>query len=188
MSCSRKSVILGIVCFFAASSLQAEEIQWRADYAAARQEARESNRPLLMDFGTANCTWCKKLDASTFRDPAVIKQINEQFIAVKVDADKSRELTTALNIDSFPTLVFAAPDGKILGMQKGFVEAAAFNQQLRHAHADSVAHVATAAPKPAVGVDVAATPAVLAVRITAPPVTAPAPKPRATVGNWRVLC
>ncbi len=127
---SRQSVILGVICFLAGSPLQAEEIQWRVDYAAARREARETNRPLLMDFGTANCTWCRKLEATTFRDPAVIKLVNEQFIAVKVDADRSKELTAALNIQSFPTLVFAASDGKILGTQKGFVEAAALQSAI----------------------------------------------------------
>ncbi|MBL8795301.1 MAG: DUF255 domain-containing protein [Planctomycetia bacterium] len=115
----------------------AEEIQWRQDYHAARQEAKTTNRPLVMDFGTANCFWCKKLDGSTFREPAIIRQLNEQFIPLKIDAEREAQLTQQLNIRSFPTLVFAAPDGRILGKHAGFVEAAQFGQQLRRALADS---------------------------------------------------
>src|SRR5207302_1153553 len=39
-------------------------------------------------------------------------------------------LAEALRVQSFPTLVFAGPDGKILGYQEGFVEAEALKTQL----------------------------------------------------------
>jgi uncharacterized protein YyaL (SSP411 family) len=59
-----------------ASSAQAQEVHWVADYNTARREARESQRPLMLDFGTVNCTWCRQLDATTFRDP---KRLSNKF-------------------------------------------------------------------------------------------------------------
>ena len=50
-------------------------------------------------------------------------------VAVRIDADKDPRLVKALNIQSYPTLVFAASDGKILGIHEGFVDAAKFRQQ-----------------------------------------------------------
>jgi uncharacterized protein YyaL (SSP411 family) len=106
-------------------------VQWRAGYGAARKEAEEKDRPLILDFGTEDCFWCKKLDATTLRDPAVVALLNGRFVPLKVDAYKEAVLTQALRIQSYPTLVLAAPDGKILGALEGYVEAGRFYEHLR---------------------------------------------------------
>src|SRR5438309_10133259 len=92
----------------------AQEVEWRTDYNKARQEAVEKNRPLILDFGTEDCFFCKKLDTTTFRDPSVTAVLNKSFIPLKVDADKERPLAQALRIDHFPTLVIARPDRTVL--------------------------------------------------------------------------
>lgn len=119
-----------LVLALSAAPAAAQQTPWRTDYAAARREAKETNRPLVIDVGTENCCWCQKLDATTFRDPDVVRLLSERFVAVKVQAAQQRELVDTLRIQSFPTLVFAAPDGKILGLHEGYVEAPKFQQQL----------------------------------------------------------
>jgi thioredoxin-like negative regulator of GroEL len=113
-----------------AAPVAAQDVPWRYDYNAARKEAKEKNKPIVLDFGTANCHWCKQLDATTFRDPGIIKALTDRFIPVKIDAGKDPELAQALGINSYPTLVFAAPNGKVLGQQDGYIEAAALSRQL----------------------------------------------------------
>jgi thioredoxin-related protein len=108
----------------------AQQVQWRTDYNTARKEATEKGRPLLIDFGTENCFWCKKLDLSTFRDPAVVALLNEQFVALKVDAEREAILTQTLRIQQYPTLVLAGPDGKIIGVLEGYQEAPRLAEQL----------------------------------------------------------
>jgi thioredoxin-related protein len=100
-----------------------QEVQWRYDYNVARQEAHTRKRPILIDFGTESCFWCKRLDASTFRDAAVVKLLNERFIPLKIDAQRDAPLADALRIQSYPTLVFASSDGRIMATQEGYVEA-----------------------------------------------------------------
>jgi thioredoxin-related protein len=107
---------------FAGGAASADDVKWRTDYAAARKEAAETGRPLLLDFGTEACFWCKKLDATTFRDPKVVKLLNEQFVPVKIDASRHPQLTGALKIDGFPTLILAAADGKVLGRHAGYAD------------------------------------------------------------------
>jgi thioredoxin-like negative regulator of GroEL len=114
-------------------SAAAEEVNWRSNYNSARKEAQDKNRPLILDFGTENCVWCDKLDASTFKDPAVVALMNEQFIPLKIDAQKNPQLVEALSIQSYPTLVLAAPDGKILDTIEGFRDAAKFQEHLQKA-------------------------------------------------------
>ncbi len=62
----------GLLCWLLLASLApagmvraAEEVQWRRDYGQARQEAAQSGRILVIDFGTETCYWCKQLDERT---------------------------------------------------------------------------------------------------------------------------
>jgi thioredoxin-related protein len=160
-----------LLTFMTVGPLSAQEVQWRYDYTAARREAKEKQRPIVMDFGTSNCFWCKKLDASTFRDPGVVRQLNEQFIPVKIDAEREPGLAQTLRIQSYPTLVFAAPDGRILGSHEGFVEAARFSQQLSRALKESAPLTGVQSPPPSQqSAAVPASQGQLVVRTTAPPV------------------
>jgi thioredoxin-related protein len=123
-------------CTAVVAPLSAQEVPWRFDYNAARKEAKEKNKPIVLDFGIDGCSPCKQLDATTFRDPAVVKALTERFIPVKVNASRDPGLAQALGINSFPTLVFAAPNGKILNQQDGYVDAAHFSRQLDQVVAD----------------------------------------------------
>jgi tetratricopeptide (TPR) repeat protein len=118
------------VCSWACT---AQEIQWRRDYNEARREATEKGKPLLLDFGTENCFWCKKLDATTFRESDIVSAVNERFIPLKIDAQRSVALAEALRIQSYPTLILAAPDGKILGTLEGFLDAPRLQDHLQRA-------------------------------------------------------
>jgi uncharacterized protein YyaL (SSP411 family) len=109
----------------------AEEVAWRSDYPTARREAVEKGRPLVIDFGTENCFWCKKLDAITFKDPTVVSIMNERFIPLRIDANKDAPLAEALHIQSYPTVVLASAEGKILDMQEGFTDAGNFLEKLK---------------------------------------------------------
>jgi len=113
----------------------AQDVKWRHDYQAARKEAAAAGRPLLLDFGTENCFWCKKLDATTFRVPAVVEQLNGRFVLVKIDAEKDEWLARAAAVDSFPTLVLLSPDGKILGRHVGYADTAQLTALLAKAPA-----------------------------------------------------
>jgi thioredoxin-related protein len=132
---SRGSRLFGLAILLALLVMQGkalgQEIEWRFDYNLARKEAEAKGRPLLLDVGTENCFWCKKLDAVTFHDPAVANLLNQRFICLRVDAGKETLLAEALRVRSYPTVVLAGPDGKILGTLEGFMEAARFQEHLQ---------------------------------------------------------
>lgn len=111
----------------------AAEVIWRYDYASARREAMEKRLPLLLDFNTDNCFWCTKYDTTTFRDPTVVALLNERFVPLKVHSTTNAALTDALRIQMFPTIVMAAPDGKILVTVDGYKDASQFVDYLQRA-------------------------------------------------------
>jgi thioredoxin-related protein len=123
-----------ILCLaFATMASAQEQVHWRYHYQAARQEALQKRLPLFLDFSTEWCTYCKKLDVTTFRDPTVVKLLNTHFIPVKLDGTREQKLVDALQIQAYPTLVIADAEGKILKNITGFVDAARMVPQLQEA-------------------------------------------------------
>jgi thioredoxin-related protein len=117
---------------FVAASCQADEIRWRATYRDAYEESVKTGKPMFMDFGSENCYWCKKLDATTLGDADVVKLVNERFIPVRIDATLEVDLVRAVAVQALPTLFVLAPDRTILNRYEGYAEASAILQFLRH--------------------------------------------------------
>ena len=129
----RHAVAAGVwlLLLTAAPWAAADEVRWRYDYNAARQEAQERGLPLLIDFSTEWCGPCKKLDLTTFRDPAIQRLLNEQFIPLKIDGTREKRLVDALRIQAYPTLIIAGSDGRIHRTIEGYVEAARLREHLQ---------------------------------------------------------
>lgn len=127
-------ILLGSVHSSSAQdAVKPSEVKWRTDYTTARKESHEKGLPLVIDFGTVNCFWCKKLDESTFRDARVVATMNEKFIPLKIDAERDVQLREMLRVNVYPTIVVAGPDGRILGTFEGFQETEVFQEKLGRA-------------------------------------------------------
>lgn len=110
----------------------AQDIAWRSDYNRARQEATELGRPIVIDFSSENCYWCRQLETRTFTDPEVAKALSQSCIPIKIDVSRNPQLAQSLNIQTYPTLVYASPEGKILGFHEGFLEAPKLKDHLKN--------------------------------------------------------
>lgn len=60
------------------------------------EEAVEANKlkqkKIFVDVYTNWCGWCKKMDSSTFKDPKVVKYLNDNFYPVKLNAEMKEEV------------------------------------------------------------------------------------------------
>jgi thioredoxin-related protein len=61
-------------------------IQWMSFEEAVAKSKLEPKK-MFIDVYTHWCGWCKKMDASTFKDPAIVKYMNDKYYAVKLDAE-----------------------------------------------------------------------------------------------------
>jgi thioredoxin-related protein len=110
---------------------------WRTDYNTARKEAQQKNLPIFVVISTDNCFYCRKLEATTFRDPGIEKQLTEAFIPLKIDANNNPELAKALRVQAYPTMVLAGADGKIHAFLEGYLDAERLDGHLKRAIAAS---------------------------------------------------
>lgn len=59
----------------------------------AVKAAEKTKKKVFIDCYTDWCGWCKKMDASTFKDPAIVAYMNENFHAVKFNAEQKEAIT-----------------------------------------------------------------------------------------------
>lgn len=98
------------------------KVEWQTDYDTARKLSKDSGKMIFLVFSTQECVYCRKLEATSFKDPQVAKMLSDDFIPLKVDGNASPNLAKALRIKLYPSIVMAAPDGKIIGFLEGYME------------------------------------------------------------------
>jgi thioredoxin-related protein len=71
---------------------KATPIKWVTLEEAAALSKKEP-RKIFIDVYTDWCGWCKKMDQSTFTDPAVADYVNKKYYAVKLNAEGRDPIT-----------------------------------------------------------------------------------------------
>jgi thiol:disulfide interchange protein DsbD len=62
------------------------------DYEEGLAYARKVNKPVLIDFTGWSCTNCRKMEASVWSDPSVLKILNNDYVIVSLYVDDKTEL------------------------------------------------------------------------------------------------
>ena len=62
------------------------------DYEEGLAYARTVNKPLLLDFTGWSCTNCRKMEASVWADPEVLKRLKNDYVVVSLYVDDKTEL------------------------------------------------------------------------------------------------
>lgn len=65
------------------------KIYWM-DIETVEKKMQENPKKVLVDVYTSWCGWCKRMDKDTFGNPEVVKLVNENFYAVKFNAESKK--------------------------------------------------------------------------------------------------
>jgi thioredoxin-related protein/YHS domain-containing protein len=99
---------------------QADGVQWSTDIEGSLKHAAATGKPVLMEFTASWCAYCQRMEKTTFADPAVVARITENFVPVKVDADKHKDLVADLSIKGLPAILIVSSDLQIIERISGF--------------------------------------------------------------------
>lgn len=103
------------------------------DLNAEFQQAKQQNKPVLLDFYADWCIECKEMDAYTFTDPKV-KHLLEPYILLRADitanSPQNKVLLHHFNIIAPPAFLFFNADGKEIYRIYGESSAAKFAEKL----------------------------------------------------------
>src|SRR5208337_3272296 len=113
---------VGIVCICLAGAIiwyamPGEPVKWTPYSAKVLEQAKESGKPVILDFYADWCPGCRHMDRVTFHDRTIIQASEKGFDMIKVDfsqrGNSAREsLAHSYNIVGIPCVIFLKPGGE----------------------------------------------------------------------------
>ncbi|TMQ71316.1 MAG: DUF255 domain-containing protein [Candidatus Eisenbacteria bacterium] len=120
-----------------------ESMSW-AGWDTGLQQAKQLQRPILVDVSTQWCGWCKRMHRDVYSREDVRGYLSQKFVTVKLDAEASdqaryegrsftsRTLASYFRVTSYPTTLFLKSDGEHLVSVPGYIEPEKFLLLLRY--------------------------------------------------------
>jgi len=124
------AIIVGLVLVGATARAS---VSWEQNYDAALEKAKKEKKLVMVDVYTDWCGWCKKLDRDTYSNKDVEAKVNKEFIALKVNPEKSaqnKNLAKQFGTRGYPHIVFLDAEGKKISEISGYLPAGDFLSQL----------------------------------------------------------
>jgi len=105
-------------------------VEWREWGPEAFAEARERGVPMLVSVVAAYSESCRAMDERTYGEPRIAANVNDDFVPVRVDADRRPRVRERYNMGGFPSTVFVTPAGEHIAGAT-FLEPEGFRQVLQ---------------------------------------------------------
>jgi thioredoxin-related protein len=130
-------ILGGILIFLALLPLMRTRppvIPWTSNLESAFETATKNNVAVIAYLYTDWCGYCRQMDNTTFKDPALIDQISSEFAWLRLNPEKSpdgQRLQRRFGVSGFPTVLVLDSEGNELTRIQGFVPPARFLASLR---------------------------------------------------------
>ncbi|MBN1184956.1 MAG: DUF255 domain-containing protein [Bacteroidales bacterium] len=85
-------IILFVFISYHTEAQTVTKVKWHT-IQEAETLAKKNPRKIMIDVYTDWCGWCKKMDAETFSHPVIAEYINNNYYAVKLDAESTADIT-----------------------------------------------------------------------------------------------
>ena len=113
-------VLTGFMIGLLHNPVSAKEIAWQS-YDEGMARSKSENKKIFLHFYANWCGACRIMENKTFRNATVIAYINENFIPIKVNADREQETSRIFRVRALPDNWFIDEDGKPIGHQPGYI-------------------------------------------------------------------
>ena len=106
---------------------------WHRDVSKAWEATQLGTRPMLLFVTMDGCTYCVKMKHETYANEGVKTAIKKSFVAASAAAETNRTLVRRFKIESYPTTIIFAPDGKMLDSIVGYIGPKQMQRRLKAA-------------------------------------------------------
>jgi thiol-disulfide isomerase/thioredoxin/YHS domain-containing protein len=106
-------------------------VLWIDDPEVAARESTRTGKPILMQVTAKWCGYCHKMFRETYADPAIVNSANNDFICLRVDADKNKKLVDQIGVKALPTTVVLTPGMRVVKKLTGYQSVSRLGATLR---------------------------------------------------------
>jgi len=131
----------------AAPAVTSPPIVWHAWSEDVFVAARAQKRFVLLDLEAIWCHWCHVMDETTYQDHDVVRLIDAQYLAVRVDQDADPALAVRYQDYGWPATIVLAADGSEIVKRRGYLPPAAMASMLAAIIKDPSPGPSVAAPQ-----------------------------------------
>jgi thioredoxin:protein disulfide reductase len=115
--------MLAVAVWLAPPAQSGRAIAWES-LAQWSQSKEDGRRPVLLDFAAEWCIPCRKMDHTTYVDPAVVREA-DRFRMVKADitneTDETEQVVNEYDVKGVPTVILISPVGEETHRMVGYV-------------------------------------------------------------------
>ncbi|RPJ57849.1 MAG: DUF255 domain-containing protein [Acidobacteria bacterium] len=114
-------VALRIVLFLGAgflSCLAVDSVSWITNYEEGLEEARKTNKPVLLVFWAEWCGPCRMMEQEVWRNPE-FEPLLKKFVCLNIDIDRDIGTAGRYHVDAVPRMLILDPSGNVLSDRLG---------------------------------------------------------------------
>lgn len=91
-----------------------DTVNWRPSIDAAKLEASQSGKLVLLHFWRPSCGPCQMLDRNVFSQPQIGSAVEQSYVPVKINTDISPAWANVYRISQVPSEVVLSPQGNVV--------------------------------------------------------------------------
>lgn len=109
------------LCGLAQAQISPGELHWQPWSDGVFAQAKAQHKFVFLDLEAVWCHWCHVMDDVTYRDPVVIRLLNQRYILVKIDQDSRPDISNRYQDYGWPATVVFAGDGSEIVKRQGYI-------------------------------------------------------------------
>jgi len=114
-------LVVSAVIVIAEDTADVARAAYVTDFAKAKELATAGNKPIVVDFYTDWCSWCKKFDKEVLTDQKAIDFLGKEVVFAKINAEVDTNVSQAYKIMGYPTFLLTNATGDEIDRIAGYL-------------------------------------------------------------------
>lgn len=127
----------------AAPNKDQKEVKWNS-FGNGLEQSKSTGKKMVVSVYTDWCSWCKKMEGSTFTDSKVVDYLKKKYVSVKLNAESKlqtkyqnesyteQQLSQAFGITGYPATIFLDEKQNPITVVPGYIPADKFVDILQY--------------------------------------------------------